>query len=90
MGKYSAVLLPAEEITDPDNETNAKWIPELDDDVSDEFYPSESQHFKTEKIDKKMKKKKTKVSTNKQRSKAVSEDSADSEEEETITMETTE
>lgn len=84
MGKYSAVLLPAEEITDPDVEPNSKWIPEIDEDLSEEFYPQEIQSTKAEKKDKK--KKKAKNVTNKRKSVEVA--SEDSEEEETITMET--
>lgn len=82
MGKYSAVLLPAEEITDPDNESDSKWIPELDDDIGEEFYPQEIQNTATVKKDKK--KKKTKAS----KRKSVEAEPDDSEEEETITMET--
>lgn len=84
MGKYSAVLLPAEEITDPDNETESKWIPEIDDDISDEFYPQEIQSTKVEK--KRKGKKKITIAAGKQKTDA--EGSGDSEEEETTTMET--
>lgn len=86
MGKNSAVLLPAEEITDPDNESGEKWIPEIDEDISEEFYPQEvDQNIQTERKEKKEKKKKKAKSTS---SKQKSLPESDSEEEETITMET--
>lgn len=50
------MLLPAEEYTDPDTEPNSKWIPEIDEDISDEFYPEEVQSPKAQKKDKKKKK----------------------------------
>lgn len=83
MGKYSAVLLPAEEITDPDQPTS-KWIPEIDEDISDEFYPEVIEPIAAKKKDKK--RKKATVTINKQKSGEAASD--DSEEEETITMET--
>lgn len=82
MGKYSAVLLPAEEITDPDREPDSKWIPEIDEDLSGEFYSEQPPSINPEKKSKK--KKKAKTGASKQTpNEAVSEDS---EEEETITM----
>lgn len=86
MGKYSAVLLPAEEITDPDDAADSKWIPELDDDMSDEFYSSNTEPTKAEPKDKKRKKDKN-VTAKKPKAIAAME-ADDSEEDETIVMET--
>lgn len=84
MGKYSAVLLPAEEITDPDKESNSKWVPEIDEDIGEEFY---SQEIQTIKAGEKDKKRKT-ASVTEDKRKSGEAESDDSEEEETITMET--
>lgn len=57
LGKNSAVLLPAEEITDP--EFPSKWIPELDDE-DDDFYVMEEEPAAAPKKPKKEEKKKKK------------------------------
>lgn len=62
LGKNSAILLPAEEITDP--EEPSKWIPEIDD-SDDDFYvmeePTPGPAPKPEKIKKEKKKNKSKL-----------------------------
>lgn len=86
MGEQSAVLLPAEEYTDPDTEPNSKWIPEIDEDISDEFYPEEVQTTKAPKKDKKKNKAAAAAAANKRKADAAQ--SEDSEEDGSIAMET--
>lgn len=80
LGEHSAVLLPAEEITDPSEDPSSKWVPDLDDDLSDDFYAGESPPKKTKKNAKQKTKKAKKTPSTEE---AMSEDS---EEEETITL----
>lgn len=82
LGKYSAVLLPAEELTDP--EEKPKWIPELDDSEDDQFYE--------EPVVKEPKPKKSKNNTSIAKKSTVKSEtiSDDSEEDETFVLDSTE
>lgn len=74
------MLLPAEEITDPDEVTKSQWIPDLDDDSGEDFYAGEAPTKKAKTADQK----KPKKSRKKKPVEAMSEDS---EEDDTITLE---
>lgn len=85
--------MPAEEITDPNVSDNSKWIPEPDADLSDEFYEEEKEEEELKPISAKgakNKKKKMKQDTVTVAAKRKSVDaiSDDSEEDETMVMDT--
>lgn len=80
-GKHSAVLLPAEEITD--NPNNENWIPEFDDDDGEDY---EDDQEIAETQPKEVPTKMQKVNKGKSKRKPTKTDASDSEEEETIEL----
>lgn len=85
LGENSAVLLPAEEVTDPEVSTETKWIPELENEFSDEFYPDEEPTAKKNANKKQSKKKSANQKKAIKRKSIEAED--ESEEDETVTLE---